>query len=189
MLKNIVSGNEIGLAVEFDKSSPVVSVSESKQTLGGRTSGFLGRKNFSSFPELSLRGVDIPIWIHECSLHVFDRRACSFSQLLYQIHLVWRRRRRRRRWGFGGEGSRTSIGKKPVVEDGSDRARAFCCGGESHDELKKEKRCRLSHKWIWESVLCAASLLVPKQLCLWHEWRKQEWLCFVFTKKHFFFFF
>ena len=178
VLKNIVSGDEIGLAVEFDKSSPIVSVreSESEQTLGGRTSGLLGRQYFASLPELSLRSLDVPIGFHQCGLHVLYGRARSFPQLLYQIRLIrsWR--------SFGGESSTSTSGiweEPSVEEDGSDRARAFCYGRESHDlseiqsALTLTLRLRVYRLLTTEcGVAASKTLILPSLfflLCLWER--------------------
>jgi hypothetical protein len=55
VLKNVIPGNEIGLAVEFNKSSPVLALRQRKQPLGGRASRLLRRQHLPSFPQLPLR--------------------------------------------------------------------------------------------------------------------------------------
>lgn len=94
MLKDVVSGNEVGLAVEFNEGGFVVVLGEGEETFGSGARGFLGGQNLAPLPELFLSGIHVPIGIHQSRFHVLDGGACPFSQLLYQIHFVCRRRGR-----------------------------------------------------------------------------------------------
>lgn len=55
VLKYIIPRDEISLTVKFNKSSLVLSLRQSKQTLGGGTSRLLRRQHLPSFPQVLLR--------------------------------------------------------------------------------------------------------------------------------------
>jgi len=90
--ENVVSGDKIGLAVELDESEMGGGLGEGEQTFGGGSRGFFGSQNFSPFSEFLLSSFDVPIGINKSGFNVLDGSACSFSQLLYEIHVLRGRR-------------------------------------------------------------------------------------------------
>lgn len=88
VLKNVVTGNEVSFAIEFDEREFGRGLSESEETFGGSSRRFLGSQNLSPFPEFLLSGIDVPIGIDKSGFNVLNGSTCSFSQLLYQIHII-----------------------------------------------------------------------------------------------------